>query len=520
MQRALARARRAWPCASPPPLLLCTLLLLLLLLRAWRPAPVAGAARARRVGGPWPPATFADLRAFARGEPAGGSRAHAWSAPLRRLLSAFASSASAPAPPASAAFGCRRGDGGMADQLKGALTSLLVALLSSPPRAFYIDWRRRVCAALSPLEAAWAPAAVDWRPPARWAAAADAAADAGWPPGGGNASFALVRAANAGADDVARMLVAAADARAAHVVVETNLLAFPAAFAAAAAARPGALDASWWRPAAGAGAAAAACRLPPELRALLGGGGGACGDGGGASARAAAWTPFELLDWLAAPTPALAARVAALLARAPPGPRLLVGVHLRVGTAAPGAAYTDQPRDDAAGAAALALRCALRAGAALSAAAAAAPGAPPPPPLVWFVASDSHVARDALRAAAAALPRGAAGAPAAVVEAPERQVIHTDRTSPDDWAPADLAAAFVSVYAEHALLSASHAIVRSNSGFSASAQAWGRVPRAWIIDVATGTCVDDSRDGGDSGADGASGASGAGGVGGARQQPA
>jgi hypothetical protein len=162
--------------------------------------------------------------------------------------------------------------------------------------------------------------------------------------------------------------------------------------------------------------------------------------------------------------------------------------------------YVDQARDDAPGTVALALRCALRAGAALAAdaaaaAAAAGHGAAPLPPLVWVVASDSWQARAALRAAAAALPAGAAGAPAAIVEAPEREqrVMHTDRSRPDHWAQPDaLAAAFVSVFAEHALLSACHAVVRSNSGFSASAQAWGRVPRALVIDTATDTCVDAS----------------------------
>ena len=483
------------------------------------------------------PSSFPELRARVRGEewppPSGAAAASPWSPEFEALLHAYTQAVAVP--PAgsvnsysTSSFGCRRGGGGMADQLKGALTALLFAILSSPPRAFFVDWQRPpgICDALAPLTDVWQPAAdgPDWRPPRAWAAAAAAAelasrdadpqevADAvGTADARATAAqFSIVKVANAEADTYAAALAAAASAAALHTVFETNLMYWPKAFVEAARQSGSALNAAWWQPPQGANASTRCRRLPPELRLLEAG----CGE----PYDGISDMPFGLLDWWAEPTPALAARVLSLAGVAvsggsdtsgdgassggASGARLLVGLHVRVGSAAPGAAYADQPRDaDVAGAVALAAACALQAGVALqvrerevsgNAAAGGGVGSlPPPPPLIWYVASDSWQARDGIRAAgAAARAAGVAGAPAVVLDSPDRQVVHTDRSAAGDMPPAELAAAFATVYAEHALLSAAHALVRSRSGFSASAQAWGRVPHAFVLDVPRGECVD------------------------------
>ena len=71
--------------------------------------------------------------------------------------------------------------------------------------------------------------------------------------------------------------------------------------------------------------------------------------------------------------------------------------------------------------------------------------------------------------------------------------MHTDKSGLDGWTPENFTAGYVSAHAEHAILAAAHALVRSPSGFSATAQAWGRVPLAYMLDLAQpggGACVD------------------------------
>ena len=74
--------------------------------------------------------------------------------------------------------------------------------------------------------------------------------------------------------------------------------------------------------------------------------------------------------------------------------------------------------------------------------------------------------------------------------------MHTDKSGTDTWTPDAFRTAYLSVHAEHAILAAAHALVRSNSGFSATAQAWGRVPLALLLDTHTDACIDVSGDAG------------------------
>ena len=397
--------------------------------------------------------------------------------------------------------GCLRGDGGLGDALKQTAVAAMTALLSAaPPRALILDWERAVCASPVAIGTVWQPAmgGPAWVPPPGLSAAAAEAAEAARTGSGETpamrAGFARLRRVNAGAETLTELLIAVAAHSARVVTLETNIAPSQAAFAAAAAADPGNLTGTWWSGGAdGAGhSGSESCRLPPELAELL--------QLGGACAPSPPplppprELPLELLDWLLAPAPPLVDRALALLAPAGAGPRLLIGVHLRAGTPAPGAGYEDPLRGDAVALGRLAAACAVEVGAALRA---LRPASAPPIRLVWFVASDSYLARDALRdalpAAAAAAPDGA---PDAVLESDLRHIVHTDKSGTDGWTPENFTTAYVSVHAEHAILSAAHALVRSPSGFSSTAQAWGRVPRVRVLDLSSpggGACVDDSR---------------------------
>lgn len=178
----------------------------------------------------------------------------------------------------------------------------------------------------------------------------------------------------------------------------------------------------------------------------------------------------------------------------------VVAIHLRVGTPAPGAGYTDAPRDVLELAVPALVRCAGDAMRALVAAHGYRGRH-----FLWFVASDRPDAVALLRrtveeaaagggdAAAAAnattagvadalrlrlLPNGTSEtAHVRVVDTGLRRVVHSGKLPPDLDAAGALDG-YVDAFAEHALLSAAHAIVRSQSGFSSTAQVWGRVPVA------------------------------------------
>jgi hypothetical protein len=188
----------------------------------------------------------------------------------------------------------------------------------------------------------------------------------------------------------------------------------------------------------------------------------------------------------------------------PPPPPFVVAFHIRIGTPATGAGYTDAPRDVLELAVPALLRCAgdaMRTLAALhgyrgrrylwfvasdrpdavallrqAVAAAAATAAPAGGNATAAAASDGATLADALRVRV--LPNGTAEtADVRVMDTGLRRVVHSGKLPPDLDAAAAVGG-YVDAFAEHFLLSAAHAIVRSQSGFSSTAQVWGRVPVA------------------------------------------
>ena len=180
--------------------------------------------------------------------------------------------------------------------------------------------------------------------------------------------------------------------------------------------------------------------------------------------------PFTLLDWLIAPTPPLLR----LLRRVStgvytPGRQFIVAVHIRTGLTQVGDPKRDRPIYAAVAAASCA-RLAVRQLSALYG---------PRAETLWFVASDDLAVRHLMRQYAAEEGDGAAGAPVRVVDVPLAAVIHVDKPTPE--AAVALEPAFLGTYAEHFLLSTAHAMVRSRSGFSETAQAWGRIPLVYQL---------------------------------------
>jgi hypothetical protein len=76
-------------------------------------------------------------------------------------------------------------------------------------------------------------------------------------------------------------------------------------------------------------------------------------------------------------------------------------------------------------------------------------------------------------------------------------IMHTDHSAGKNRSLEE----FIDVHAQHALLSASHAIIRSPSGFSLTSAAWGRVPLLFTAESTTMSCVDASNEAPDSATD-------------------
>ena len=199
--------------------------------------------------------------------------------------------------------------------------------------------------------------------------------------------------------------------------------------------------------------------------------------------------PFQLLDWLISPS-ADTLRLVHRVTRGvyTPGSQYVVSIHVRTGLTKLG----DPGRDGGTAAAAIAARCAVIAGDRLAAAHGVRPR------VLWFVASDDASVAGMLRRLAANVSTfnlgntflsGGARPAVDVVTVPLADIVHVDKPDPL-LSAASQRAAFIGAYVEHFLLSAAHAMVRSRSGFSETAQAWGRVPLVYQINVGSQECVD------------------------------
>jgi hypothetical protein len=210
---------------------------------------------------------------------------------------------------------------------------------------------------------------------------------------------------------------------------------------------------------------------------------------------------MQLLDYFFWPSAGMLTRINARVLRYyRPGRQYVIAIHMRIGTPAKGAGYHDFDRDDIHSAVPLAYRCAGLAMQRL------VDAFGPRDEFLWYVASDRPDALALLRkrvdtlgpprvtvdaavaasvAAAAAAGNTSALAAGGGVSVPPRlriidlgltRVVHTGAKH---FASDAVVAGYVDAYTEHFLLSAAHATVRSKSGFSSTAQAWGRQPVAY-----------------------------------------
>lgn len=447
--------------------------------------------RERLVGPPLPACRGA---AWPRSQPMMRRRAHlpasAWSPELQRFLDAYARHHAAALEgiwqPAGATlvFECGANEGGLGDRTKGMVSALLIAMLSSPPRAFVLH-----CEVVVPLTLAWVPVhgGVNWVPSPSVLKHMQA-----WPHV--YAMDFMSKATDAVASVIrgdATVQRAPVEASAPRAVLHSNLLVRDAFISAATDMR---MRGEWY-----------ADTLPPELTWLIRSSQQASNTSANRDCDCIPLAPsvkqdhsagasntnvlFQLIDWWAAPSPALQARLKDVANFYRPGHEYVIAVHIRVGMPPAGATYTDPERDDVVAAPALAARCADSALSKLKNMYGSRPG------VLWFVASDHPAARSAMRAHAAARGKHVRVLTLhdAVDAAKVVPVLHIDKINASALAREEIVQGFLDVYAEHFLLTAAHAMVRSSSGFSATAQAWGRMMVAYQLKIggdSGGECVD------------------------------
>ena len=185
---------------------------------------------------------------------------------------------------------------------------------------------------------------------------------------------------------------------------------------------------------------------------------------------------LQLLDWLVWPQPRFLRALAPILRVFRPGRQFLVGVHMRSGFDVGNGIAEPQALTG------LSACCVAAAVAQLAAAFG------PREEVLVLVFSDLAASRLLVKSSL----RGAvlSGMRVRVVDyAPHNQIVHT-AARPNGQPGEALSAGNLDVFVEHFLLSSAHALVRSRSGFSESAQAWGRVPLVLQLKFSEQTCID------------------------------
>jgi hypothetical protein len=428
--------------------------------------------------------------------------------------------------------------GGIGDHISGHTLAAAFALLSPAPRALVFDDLRGVVKGNIPLTAAWAPCphgdGYNWTLPRAWEAELAPGAPLGDVRTGHVETDAVRRAKHTrvqhnsgwGGPHLVLFATNLAD-RSLKLRTFRRLLAAPAPlltfmgnviegdWRVNVSSPPDAM--AWTRTDGGGSAAApspaAPCGgLPPEFVGVLYGApaGHACAlatadEGGSRNATgllhlSSAPLPYsdysvlpasdygapsfnlftQLFDFLFWPSPALVANVAAhVLQHYRPGRQYVVAVHLRIGTPAKGAGYHDPTRDSVDSAVPTAVRCAGLAMQRLVDAFGYRDE------FLWYVASDRPDVIGRMRAAVAGgqaahvVVRDGGNvtrSPAVrMVDLGLSRVVHTGKRGyAGKLRRGDLLRGTVDAYTEHFLLSAAHATVRSKSGFSSTAQIWGR----------------------------------------------
>jgi hypothetical protein len=388
-------------------------------------------------------------------------------------------------PGGSLLYRCQRGFGGLADQIKGMVGALLLAMVGSMPRALFIDCDYNV-----PLRTVWTPRAdgIDWTWKREWRADAhrtplfpQSAPDelyAYYTAGTGPSAMFSVRDHYERAT-FANMEVLMSPRR--HVCMTSNNVALV---------QP--LHRNWYTAQTGR-------PLPRMLRQAL--------RHDTLSAHVQDYNGvYRLLDFLFAPSAGVvrevltaavaagadgAAKKAALaaLGTAPLGPQTdlaalgatlplalqpgrqwVVGLHLRGGGTASNK-FADPKRMDLAAAVPAAAACARLALEGLVREHGARPG------LSWIISCDDKPACLRLKKLGETVHN------ATVVYLEPSRIVHTDRMELGGKTVKENTPV-METYAEHFLLSATHAIVRGKTGFSSSAAFWGHVPLQFVLDDA------------------------------------
>jgi hypothetical protein len=415
---------------------------------------------------------------------------------------------------------------GLGDHFMGYSHSILMALLSRRPKALVIDDLPFLGTGNVPLTLTWAPCpcanGLNWTMPAEWTAAltphapleAEGTLSVGMPcgRGGGLYSSGSFRARNATHKHI-RVHNCASNKTffswMTHEVMGDSTTALTTFLSNQRSDEFGALnplpdDALAWLGSDAARPGSVCARYPPELAAIKFGvetGRLCAGAAPDEASTAYSLRPsasigaggrelgLQLFDYLFWPTAAIVARVATsgLLAHYDPKDQYIIAVHLRIGTAAANASYRDRPRDSIERAVPAAVTCARKAMSRLSDRFGARTR------FLWYVASDRpdalQVVRDALRERA---NTSFAGLTVQVVDLGVKDVVHTGKSSAAHDA---LSKGFVDSFTDHFMLSAAHAMVRSSSGFSLSAQLIGRVVDVAYQPADDSSCVDVSSTG-------------------------
>ena len=187
----------------------------------------------------------------------------------------------------------------------------------------------------------------------------------------------------------------------------------------------------------------------------------------------------QLMDWLMWPSERILQRLQPLLAVFHPGKQYVVGVHMRTGGAGmPGDANIAGPRQLSP----VATCCVVEAIRQMARTFGRREE------VVVLVFSDSIQARLQVKTSL----RGAVvgGMPLRVVDFGSHSgVVHTDLgMHANEGDAAQIADSTVDAFAQHFLLSSVHLLVRSRSGYSETAQAWGRVPLAMQLKFSESRC--------------------------------
>ena len=201
---------------------------------------------------------------------------------------------------------------------------------------------------------------------------------------------------------------------------------------------------------------------------------------------------FRLLDWMVWPTPAFVNRLlegTKLLSLYKPqlSTQYVISLHLRVGTPANGADYSDPERTPFATLMTGAAECA---DAALQALVEEKGGRSE---VLWYIASDRPDAITKMRDLAAERqregkrPQSVADIPVTVGDLALSSIMHTDSSAALNAPSAE--SKWTETFIDMFMLSASHAMVRSRSGFSEGAAGWGGIPVVFRLTRAAAQCV-------------------------------